>query len=106
MLSGKSIGPDEYTELLSKRQRVSAQFAEWMRDRDALLTPTLPITATPLDAVDEASTPLATWTRSANYLGACALTVPAGISRDGLPIGMQVIGAPFAEAKLVTIGRA
>ena len=77
-----------------------------MRDRDALLTPTLPITATPLADVDEATTPLATWTRTANYLGACALSLPAGFSAEGLPIGVQVIGAAFADATLVRIGRA
>jgi aspartyl-tRNA(Asn)/glutamyl-tRNA(Gln) amidotransferase subunit A len=77
-----------------------------MRDRDALLTPTLPITATPLADVDEATTPLATWTRTANYLGACALSLPAGFSAEGLPIGVQVTGASFADATLVRIGRA
>jgi aspartyl-tRNA(Asn)/glutamyl-tRNA(Gln) amidotransferase subunit A len=106
VLSGRAIGADEYSELLSMRQRVSAQFAEWMRERDALLTPTLPITATPLHEVDEATTPLATWTRSANYLGACALSLPAGFSAEGLPIGVQVTGAAFADAMLVRIGRA
>jgi len=77
-----------------------------MRARDALLTPTLPITATPLDEVDEAGTPLATFTRAANYLGACALSVPAGFSARGLPIGVQLIGAPYADATLVRLGRA
>src|SRR4029434_2787514 len=84
VLSGRAISADEYAELLSTRQRVSAQFAEWMRDRDALLTPTLPITATPLDEVDEAATPLATSTRRANYLGAVALSLPAGFSGGGV----------------------
>jgi aspartyl-tRNA(Asn)/glutamyl-tRNA(Gln) amidotransferase subunit A len=51
-------------------------------------------------------TPLATWTRTANYLGACALSLPAGFSTEGLPIGVQVTGAAFAEATLVRIGRA
>ena len=55
-----------------------------------------------LDRVDEATTPLAAFTRAANYLGACALTLPAGLSRGGLPIGVQLMGAPFAEATLVT----
>ena len=62
---------------------IAAAFADWMRGRDALLTPTLPITATPLDEVDEATTPLATFTRAANYLGACALSLPAGFSAHG-----------------------
>ncbi len=106
VLSGKAIGAAEHAGLLRARERISARFAEWMRDREALLTPTLPITATPLDDVDESMTPLATWTRSANYLGACALSLPAGFSAEGLPIGVQVTGAAFADATLVRIGRA
>ena len=57
-----------------------------MRGRDVLLTPTLPITALPVADVDEATTPLATFTRAANYVGACALSLPAGLSSEGLPI--------------------
>ena len=87
------ISAADYIDMLDQRRRVSAEFAHWMRDRDALLTPTLPITATPLADVDEATTPLATWTRSANYLGACALSLPAGLSAEGLPIGVQVTAA-------------
>ena len=77
-----------------------------MADRDAILTPTLPITAIPVVDVDEATTPLATFTRAANYLGACALSLPAGLSRAGLPIGVQLMGAPFADATLARIGQA
>jgi len=106
VLGGKTIGASDYLDLLAARQRACAEFAHWMRDRDALLTPTLPITATPLADVDEALTPLATWTRTANYLGACALSLPAGFSAEGLPIGVQVTGAAFADATLVGIGRA
>ncbi len=106
VLGGKAVSAADYIDLLAARQRAMAQFADWMRDRDALLTPTLPITATPLANVDEATTPLATWTRTANYLGACALSLPAGFSAEGLPIGVQVMGAAFADATLVRIGRA
>jgi aspartyl-tRNA(Asn)/glutamyl-tRNA(Gln) amidotransferase subunit A len=106
VLSGKAIGAADYLDELAMRRRAEAEFAQWMRDRDALLTPTLPITALPVVEVDEATTPLAAFTRAVNYLGACALSLPAGFSADGLPIGMQFIGAPFAEAKLVAIGQA
>jgi aspartyl-tRNA(Asn)/glutamyl-tRNA(Gln) amidotransferase subunit A len=106
VLGGKSIDAVDYAELLAMRQRAVAEFAHWMRERDALLTPTLPITATALADVDEATTPLATWTRAANYLGGCALSLPAGFSAEGLPIGVQVTGAAFADAALVRIGRA
>ena len=56
--------------------------------------------------VDEATSPLATFTRLANYLTACALSLPGGMSSDGLPIGVQLIGAPFTEATLIRAGRA
>jgi len=105
-LAGKEIGPTEYRDTLAARERSAAAFAEWMRGRDALLTPTLPIAATPLAEVDEATTPLATFTRAVNYLGACAVSLPAGFSASGLPVGVQLIGAPFADATLVRIGRA
>lgn len=106
MLVGKAISAADYIDELAQRRRAMARFAEWMRGRDALLTPTLPITATPVADVDEATTPLATFTRAANYLGACALSLPAGFSAAGLPIGVQLMAAPFADATLVAIGRA
>ena len=104
--SGRSITGSDTVDLLDRRKRAMTQFADWMQGRSAILTPTLPITATPLVDVDEAATPLATWTRMANYLGACALSLPAGFSAEGLPIGVQLTGAAFTEATLIRIGRA
>jgi len=106
VLGGKALSAADYIDEIAARKRVAIAFAEWMRGRDALLTPTLPITATALDEVDEATTPLATFTRAANYLGACAVSLPAGFSAEGLPIGVQLLGAPFADATLVHLGRA
>jgi len=105
-IGGKAISAAEYIDELDRRKRAAAAFAEWMRGRDAVLTPTLPITATPVEEVDEVSTPLATFTRVANYLGICALSLPAGMSADGLPVAVQLLGAPYAEATLVRVGRA
>ncbi len=104
-LAGKTVSAADYIDELAARRRTAGAFAAWMEGRDALLTPTLPIVATPVAEVDEAATPLAAFTRAANYLGACALSLPAGFSADGLPIGVQLIGAPFAEATLIRIGR-
>ncbi|HEX8009369.1 MAG TPA: amidase [Casimicrobiaceae bacterium] len=105
-LSGADLSAADYLDELAVRKRAAAGFAQWMRGRDALLTPTLPITATALTEVDESATPLATFTRAVNYVGACGLSLPAGFSPAGLPIGMQLIGGPFADATLVRIGRA
>ena len=103
-IAGKAISAADYIDVLADRRRAAAEFAAWMAGCDAVLTPTLPITATPLDSVDESTTPLAAFTRAANYLGTCALSLPAGLSRERLPIGMQLMGAPFADAALVGIG--
>jgi aspartyl-tRNA(Asn)/glutamyl-tRNA(Gln) amidotransferase subunit A len=105
-LAGKSIGAADYIDELAARRATAERFAQWMRGRNALLTPTLPIVATPLDDVDEAATPLAAFTRAVNYVGGCALSLPAGLSSEALPIGVQLIGAPFAEVTLIRIGRA
>ena len=106
VLAGKAISAAEYRDELAARKRVAADFGQWMRERDVLLTPTLPITAVPVAEVDEATSPLATFTRAVNYFGACGLSLPAGLSAGGLPIGMQLIGAPFADATLLRVGRA
>jgi aspartyl-tRNA(Asn)/glutamyl-tRNA(Gln) amidotransferase subunit A len=106
VLSGKTISAAEYRGELAERKRTAALFNEWMQGCDALLTPTLPITALPLVDVDEATSPLATFTRAVNYFGACGLSLPAGLSADGLPIGMQLVGAPLADTQLLRLGHA
>ena len=41
-----------------------------------------------------------------SYLGVPALSVPAGFTSDGLPAGLQLIGRPFAEARLLGLAAA
>ncbi len=45
-------------------------------------------------------------TRPLNYLGLPAVALPAGADRNGMPIGMQLAGPPFAEARLLLIASA
>jgi len=106
ILGGKGILAADFLADVAAMRRAQAEFAQWMRGYHALVTPTLPITAKVLDEVDEATAPLAAFTRAVNYLGGCGLSLPGGFSGAGLPIGVQLVGAPFAEAMLVRIGRA
>ena len=46
------------------------------------------------------------YTSPAALAGLPALSVPCGFSKAGLPIGVQIVGRPFAEATLFTVGRA
>lgn len=88
--------------LMAERRRV---FAEWFSAFDALLLPTVAIPPAPLDDIDEHGPVPAYLTRPANYLGQCALAMPAGL-HDGLPISVQIIGKPFAERTVLEIGKA
>jgi aspartyl-tRNA(Asn)/glutamyl-tRNA(Gln) amidotransferase subunit A len=44
--------------------------------------------------------------RAINLLGLPALSVPCGQCRRGLPIGLQIIGKPFAEALILRVAQA
>ena len=76
------------------------------------LLPVLPIRTPHLREVDPASPQfnpralyaLSRFTRFLNYLGLPALAVPAGFDSGGLPVGLQIVGAPGSEAVLLEIG--
>ena len=46
------------------------------------------------------------FTVPANHAGVPGLSIPAGFDGDGLPIGVQLLGPDFSEAKLLQIGMA
>ena len=74
---------------------------------DALVTPTLPRTSIPIEEmVIAADVPrYIAYTMPGNLTGRPALTVPCGFTVAGLPVGLQLVGRPFEEAALLTIGR-
>jgi aspartyl-tRNA(Asn)/glutamyl-tRNA(Gln) amidotransferase subunit A len=43
-------------------------------------------------------------TRPIGYMGLCALAVPCGFTDNGLPVGFQLIGRPYGEARLFNLG--
>jgi aspartyl-tRNA(Asn)/glutamyl-tRNA(Gln) amidotransferase subunit A len=46
------------------------------------------------------------YTIPANLAGLCAISVPAGYSAEGLPLGLHLQAAPFDEARLLRAARA
>lgn len=105
VLAGACTSAKDYIEAISHHRQSCAAWQAWMTDADVLLTPTLPIVACRIEEVDEATTPLSAFTRAGNYLGACALTLPAGLSTGGLPIGIQCMAKRFDESTLIRVGR-
>ena len=74
---------------------------------DAILTPTAPSAAFPLG--EKMDDPIAMYlndvfTVPANMAGLPGLSVPAGLSAEGLPLGLQLLGRAFDEAILFRVG--
>ncbi|MFM9883332.1 MAG: amidase [Burkholderiales bacterium] len=105
MMAGRGVSAADYIAVREHQRKTAAQFTAWMEDADALLAPACPVPAIPVANVDEKTTP-ATLTRSGNYIGACGLSLPAGFSPDGLPVGIQLLGRPFNEHVLLRMGAA
>ena len=45
-------------------------------------------------------------TRPFNALGLPAISVPCGFTQEGLPVGLQIVGPPGGEAKVLGLARA
>jgi aspartyl-tRNA(Asn)/glutamyl-tRNA(Gln) amidotransferase subunit A len=76
---------------------------------DAIVTPTSPSTAFKMG--EKIQNPLQMYlsdicTISINLAGVPAISVPCGLDREGLPIGMQVIGKHFDEPTILRVAYA
>lgn len=104
VLSGAHISAADYISAMAAHRQAIDAWTDWMGNVDALLSPCAPMGAMPLTEVDEATTPMAAFTRAGNYLGACGMSLPAGFADNGMPIGIQLLGKPFDDATLINIG--
>jgi aspartyl-tRNA(Asn)/glutamyl-tRNA(Gln) amidotransferase subunit A len=101
-----------------KAQRVHAVVVRDLegvfQEVDVLATPTSAIPAPKLDAgpgqlgapTGALCSALRRLTQPFNLTGSPAVTVPCGFSRDGLPIGLQLVRRPFDEARLLNLAHA
>jgi aspartyl-tRNA(Asn)/glutamyl-tRNA(Gln) amidotransferase subunit A len=112
MLGTYALSAGYYDAFYVKAQKVRTLIrrdfdALWSAGFDALVTPTSPAVAWPfgMRLDDPVQMYLAdACTLSVNMAGLPGLTVPCGLS-EGLPVGLQLIGAPWSEAALVRLGR-
>jgi aspartyl-tRNA(Asn)/glutamyl-tRNA(Gln) amidotransferase subunit A len=104
-----------YLEAVMLRARHLDAFGHAVFARvDAMLAPVLPIPVPTIADTDVGGSPAMAATlglmirccRPINYLGLPSLAVPAGFTANGLPFGVQLVGRPFAEARLLRIGHA
>jgi aspartyl-tRNA(Asn)/glutamyl-tRNA(Gln) amidotransferase subunit A len=105
ILKGRDIDAARYLDLIARRRLAQSEFERYLDGADALLTPTAPVTAPPVEQIDEDQTPLGTFTRFVNLMDMAALSVPLGLA-DGLPTALQIAVRRFDDPVALRIGRA
>jgi len=96
-----------YLRAQKVRTLIRRDFENAFQQVDAILTPTAPTAA--FKRGEKSDDPLAMYlsdiyTISVNLAGLPGLSLPCGFTKSNLPIGLQLIGRPFAEADLLALG--
>jgi aspartyl-tRNA(Asn)/glutamyl-tRNA(Gln) amidotransferase subunit A len=113
MLGTYALSSGYYDAYYLKAQKVRTlimrDFLSALEKVDVILTPVAP---TPAFRIGEkVNDPLQMYlsdifTIPVNLAGTCAISVPAGFSEEGLPIGLQLVGKPFGEETIISAAHA
>ena len=95
-----------YKKAQKVRTFVKKQFDENFKKYDVLLTPVAPTTA--FEIGSKSNNPIEMYladicTVSINIASVPAISIPCGVDKNGMPVGMQLIGDRFSEAKLLNV---
>jgi aspartyl-tRNA(Asn)/glutamyl-tRNA(Gln) amidotransferase subunit A len=98
-----------YTRAQKVRALIARDFEAAFAQCDVILTPTTPSAAFALG--EKSDDPLSMYLNDvfsvpASLAGLPAMSVPAGLNREGLPLGLQIIGRPFDEQGVLNAGLA
>lgn len=102
----------DYLAAVNERMALSERMSLFHTRYDLLVTPALPITAFKTNREvpeDWPNTRWPTWTPFTypfNMTGQPAISVPCGFSSDGLPIGIQIVGARFDDKRVLQAAHA
>jgi aspartyl-tRNA(Asn)/glutamyl-tRNA(Gln) amidotransferase subunit A len=105
LLGRQLVTTTEYALGIRARELFAERYREAFKGVDLLAAPTTPVPAYRIEDVNEPSIeggkidsgPLAACTRPLNVVGLPAISVPAGFTSSGLPIGFQLVGRAYDE---------
>ena len=110
---GEDISAGEVEERRRELQQIRSEIDNAFETVDALVTPTMPVPAPAIDELKQNPDMLRPRellllrnTRPVNVWGLPAISVPCGFTAAGLPIGLQIIGPHWGEAKVVRLAYA
>jgi aspartyl-tRNA(Asn)/glutamyl-tRNA(Gln) amidotransferase subunit A len=108
---GMAITLADYARSYEARSKLARDLALWHRNFDLLLAPVTPTAAPPVETLYNSDT-FPRWSKGAPYTLPCNLTgqpaasMPAGLTKSGLPVGLQLIGPPRADHRVLQAMRA
>ena len=114
-LTGSVIPAQYYYKAQKIRAVLRQQILDALEKVDVLVLPTGPVTAPHVESVpgiqskEHALTGLAgriSFTGPFNLAGTPAISVPCGFSAAGMPMGLQIVGRPFAEEMVLKVAHA
>ncbi len=104
--ASRSVSGADYVRAMQARRIMQAALDKLFTKFDVILAPAVPFAATPLDAnLEQAFSGPDPLGAAGNLAGLPALTVPCGFSQTNLPIGLQIIGRPLEERRILALGR-
>jgi Asp-tRNA(Asn)/Glu-tRNA(Gln) amidotransferase A subunit family amidase len=114
--AGRAVTAQSYLDAQERRRSFTQTWAEFFESYDVLLTPSMPLPAfgtdvtgprtidgTPVDPFFDDWCVLAL---PANLAGLPACAVPTGFDPDGLPLGMQIMGPRWSDARVLSVAAA
>lgn len=105
---GRAVTSTEYVLARRVQSEIKRYFGLFFDPFDVLLLPTTASTAAPIEGLDSAAYAprLTRFTAPFNLTGMPALSLPCGVSSEGLPIGVQLVGPPWKESVVLQAGEA
>lgn len=106
---GESVSTATYIARRRELDQIRRSARDLFARVDVLVTPTVPLLPIPIAEAqdDEAGTALyARNTRPFNAYGLPAISVPCGFAKNGLPIGLQIVGPPWGEESVLRLAHA
>ena len=107
--TGWTYTVSQYLDASAVRVELERRMGLFHATYDLLLTPTMPIVAFPAGQAAPDGWPSQLWTSWTPYTYPFnltqqpALSVPCGFTTAGLPVGLQVVGPPFGEEKVLAL---
>ena len=106
-LLGGLLSASDYNQALRMRRVIKDEMADALHRADVLVTPTYASPAPKIEGYAGGTTlTQPSFTGPFNVSGLPAVSTPSGLSDDGLPMGLQIVGRPFDEATVLRVAHA